>query len=93
MAAAAANTAGRCGHLAAKRDLRQVGLADEGARGGTVNRENGAVAVVLDFVDPAIAFRWLVYERRHHGDNEARGHQTRRHDLDMGNRGCEGESN
>jgi hypothetical protein len=47
---------------------------------------------MLHLVDPALALGWLVYERRHHGDNEARGYERCAHNLDMEFAGCKGES-
>ncbi len=44
-----------------------------------IDRELGPVAVILDLVEPRVAFGRLVDERREHRLDEAGGHDQSRH--------------
>src|SRR5215207_4804410 len=86
------------GELGGRGDDRQIALRPvvaiprESLGGGALYRKDRAVAVMFDLMDPALALGWRVYERRHHGDNEARRYERRTHNLNMEFSGCKGES-
>jgi hypothetical protein len=68
-----------------------MAIAGEGAGGRAFHGEDGAIAVVLDLMDPALDGRRLINEGRHHGTDKARTQGLITHNLDMEWRGCKGE--